>query len=652
MTGKIFKIFIVLFFMLPASVFAENGGSAKHRFVFAGDEKFPPYEYVEEVGAERIFRGFNVDIMRAIALEMKVEIDLLPMPWAEARDMLEQGRVDAIQGMKYDEARAAKYDYSEPYLTTAHALFVRRDSPAKDMQDLKGKRVATQSGDIASRYIAETYNIEQVSVGSQEEAIALLVAGKVEGAVVNKLAGQYVLYIKGELEQAKLIGADINPAQYAVAVRKGDVETLAVVNRGLQEIKKNGTYQKIYEKWFGKPIEYPQVYYMARLKQALVGLVGLLALAVGLGYINYLLRREVRRRTCKIEMMNQELMKANKYVENENRLKTRLLNSGYSGIVEIDASGHVLYINKYVEEQLGVTLRVGEDYRANPLLQQLLTAENGGLKLEDRGETRFQEMVLSYCIINLADDDVGRGVVLHIRDITEDHKLRQQIVQMDRMEVLGALTAGIAHEIRTPLTSIKNFATLLPAKYDNPVFRDKAQCHVPEEVNRICQLVNQLLDYSQPRSPVPRLISGEEIWATLMFTVENYAYDKQIQFVKTEDKPWVVYADKQQLQQVLLNIMINAIDAVADVAKPVIQFSSHVCEADIVLVIADNGSGMEEETKARAFNPFFTTKGKGTGLGLAVSQQLVRENRGEIWLESEKGKGTKFMIRLPMEGAR
>ncbi len=639
---------VALLIMLagPVPVDAESGLEPHRVYVVGGDENFPPYEFVVEVDGVKAYRGFNVDIMKAVALQTGIEIEFQPMTWANALDALDTGQLDAIQGMKYNAQRAAKYDFVD-YLTSAQSIFVRKETVVTDLDSLRGHKIAVQGGDVAFQRLQASGDYDLVVVADQEEAFNRLLAGQVMAVIGNKLAGQYILQKNKQVDLVKIAGSDIEPGGYGVAVRKGDMQTLRIMQKGIEEIKKNGTYDKIYSKWFGQSLDYPSAYYRDRLVMALSFLaVLLLALALML-YLSYALRQEVHRRTAEIAAINRELLERNEYIKKENLYKEKVLNSGYNGIVTLDGQGYVQYVNDYADKYLACRGAIGRHYTATAI-GEFFPA--GLSNLAGQGQIADERVILGYLmeytITRLTASGHLEVLVLEFRDVTVERRLREQLYRKDKMEALGSLVAGIAHEIRTPLTSIKTFAELLPAKYDNPSFRQKISFYVPQEVERVDAMVNNLLDYAKPRKPSRQLANVQGLVQEVLVLCGGRLKSAGVRVGLQVPDDARAYGDRQQIQQVVINALLNAIDALAGVDRP--QIAIRWTEADKAgtLVIEDNGCGMDEQTRSRIFDPFFTTKPTGTGLGLAISYQYIVENDGKLWVESLPDTGTKVYIQL------
>ena len=263
--------------MLPATALAEPEN--KKIITVAGDAYFPPFEFLDERDGLKVYRGFNIDLIRVVIAKTDLELQFLPLPWEEALRALQEGRVDAVGGMKYDAERAHYFDFSEEYLISSLAIFVARDnSIIVELSDLENRRIAVQKDDITYQKLKNRV-LELTATVTQEEAIKLLLAGKVDAVVGNRMAGQYIVQRLGAMERVKSVGGFINPERYGFAVRRGNEELLAKFNEGLRKVKTDGTFDQIYFKWFGEPVDYPAYYYKKYLSYLGLGLLAALLLA-------------------------------------------------------------------------------------------------------------------------------------------------------------------------------------------------------------------------------------------------------------------------------------------------------------------------------------------------------------------------------------
>ena len=480
------------------------GATESKELVVAGDDSFPPYEFMDMVGGERTYRGFNADLLKAIALTTGYEIRFVPLSWSEAIKALDRGDVDAIGGMKYNRERQKHYDFSDAYLHNSLAIFVRNHTQTiTSLDDLAGRTVAVQENDAAYNRL-KNQPLRLLATFNQEEALERLLNGEVEAVLGNRLTGEYILQRLQRQDEVKIVGGQIDSERYGVAVRKSD-PLLAVFNSGLRQIRENGTYDKLYEKWFGEMLGQPARYYKRNLWIAGGFGVLLLIAAVVVAVFNVSLKLEVRRRVKEIEEYNLRLRKSNEVIEGIRRYQNGLLNSGYGGMVTVDAEGTIRFANQYAQRYLGESDEslLGKAYRDTPLAEIL--GHSPASPKSESDVISMGEASIEYLIDELVLEG-KKDTIVYFRDVTEARKLRQELAQKDKMEALGKLVASIAHEIRNPLASIKTFVELLPAKYDNPSFRQAISDHVPKEVERLDAIVTDLLAYSHPRIPVPETV--------------------------------------------------------------------------------------------------------------------------------------------------
>ena len=225
-------------------------------------------------------------------------------------------------------------------------------------------------------------------------------------------------------------------------------------------------------------------------------------------------------------------------------------------------------------------------------------------------------------------------------------QLLTEVRKGEQMKAVGTLAAGLAHEIKNPLTSIKTFVDYLDSRYADPVFRQKFQKIVGTEIERINLIVQQLLEFAKPVPPklqpldIPQLVDD-----TLEF-LSNELMERRVQVQRTYETRLTVLGDPQQLKQVLLNLLLNSLQAMNGAGR--LDVGTTVQGADLVLMIADNGVGIATQDLPHIFEPFFTTKPSGTGLGLAVVQGIIKEHGGRVTVKSQSGRGTTITLFLPI----
>jgi signal transduction histidine kinase len=229
---------------------------------------------------------------------------------------------------------------------------------------------------------------------------------------------------------------------------------------------------------------------------------------------------------------------------------------------------------------------------------------------------------------------------------------REVIARSERLSAIGTLAAGLAHEIRNPLVSIRTFTQLLPERLDDPEFRSRFLDLTLSEVDRICALVNELLAFARPApaalEPVDLTASVERLCLLLASQAKNRGVALAMTPSPTDV---VVVADEDQIKQVVMNVVLNAVQACGDGGRVRVScYTAETPEGRMGCVeVVDDGCGIAEEAVSRIFDPFFTTRSEGTGLGLSVAHRIVSSHGGVIDVRSRPGRGSTFIVRLPAD---
>lgn len=241
------------------------------------------------------------------------------------------------------------------------------------------------------------------------------------------------------------------------------------------------------------------------------------------------------------------------------------------------------------------------------------------------------------------------GFLFLFRDLTQIKELKKQVETNKRLAAIGKLAAGVAHEIRNPLSSIKGFATYFGKRYeDNASDRETARIMV-KEVERINRSVTQLLEFSKPMAVEKKQVNINELITHSLRLVHHDLEQKAIETkVNIDTEKAVIQTDPDRMNQVLLNLYINAIEALDNSGKLEIQVQDTVQDGQIEVRVMDNGPGIDEASLDLIFDPYFTTRPSGTGLGLSIVHRIIENLEGSIRVESTKGRGTCFIINLPV----
>ncbi len=372
--------------------------------------------------------------------------------------------------------------------------------------------------------------------------------------------------------------------------------------------------------------------------------------------------KETRRLKSNLENMIVELELTQQRVTHEHDKLTAILNCMQEGIVFVDREGAIEIFNKAAKEMQG---RIADT--TNPLSPQQLSkisanAGNNGnqsidpptLPLPDQDFENTYALESTYASV-LNDANNYLGTVLVVRDIKDRKQAEQQLIFSAKMSAVGELSAGVAHEVNNPLDGLLNCIRRMQQDPGNLEQNNKYLELMTEAVGRIESTVRQILDFSRPHELTTTDVNLNHIVDKTIALIEYKAGEKGIQIEKEfQEDLMAISGDKHLLEQLTLNLALNAIAAMQ--YGGILRFQTGWTASEglpgasgIYLKVIDTGVGMSEEVRERIFEMFYTTSktGDGLGLGLAVSDWIVKKHQGIIEIESELGKGSTFCVKIP-----
>lgn len=252
-------------------------------------------------------------------------------------------------------------------------------------------------------------------------------------------------------------------------------------------------------------------------------------------------------------------------------------------------------------------------------------------------------------------DPHGRkmGALVTLRDLSEVKELEGKVRRADKLAALATMAAGMAHEIKNPLSSMKVLSQLLPKKIDDPEFRSKMEEILPREIDRIDRIVESLLGFARATSLTFEKADLNAIIEENVKYFERQATEAEIKINRHYASLPPVEIDHDQMSQVFSNLILNAIQAMHGGGELTVTTAPGKKDGDVLrtvkVSVADSGHGIPEETLKKLFDPFFTTKYGGTGLGLTITHSIVDGHKGYIDVDSRVGKGTTFTVTLPVD---
>jgi len=330
-----------------------------------------------------------------------------------------------------------------------------------------------------------------------------------------------------------------------------------------------------------------------------------------------------------------------------------------NGLLSIDTRGRIVSYNRLSLELLGLqeshvralNLKTIIDFQASGIDQTLANCRPI-LEREIQHKSKIGEMIplsMSATPI-LEEDDQCRGAVIVLRDLREIKQLEEKVRRSEKLAAIGKLAAGVAHEIRNPLSSIRGFAQFLSQGLkDSPKEQAYAQTMV-SEVDRINRVVTDLLTFARPTTAEAVPADVTELVEHCVRLVQADADSRNITLRRNITDLSKVRLDTNQLTQALLNLLLNAMQAVESGGTIEIGAALKPSDDRLLLWVEDNGAGIQPDKFEKIFDPFYTTRAKGTGLGLAIVHKIVENHQGEIGVESPpagKKKGSRFTLFLP-----
>ncbi len=599
---------------------SEISGNSPGRQITVGlNYDFPPYEFINAEGKPD---GYNIDFVKAVAEVMNLKVTYVAKPWHEIRQMLANGKIDALAGMLYSKEREEQHRFSSSILTVHYSIFTRNESPdIKSLNNLKDKTVIVEQGSLMHDFMkAENFPGKLILVNSEPDALRKLASGSGDAALVPHLQG-LIIANKFKLKNVKPAVNSIFSTKLCFAVSKNDTDLANILNEGLAIIAKTGKGEEIYDKWFGEIS--PHHYYTEEILTYAFFLAVFLVGTVGaFGFWNFSLKRKVEKKTF-------ELMKS----EENYRM---LIEQASDAILVFDANGNFADLNSSAvtmfgypqKELLKMNLRnifSEKDYLENPLQLELINETTPFLsehRLTRKGGNGF------FAEINSKKLNDGRYQSI-VRDIT-DRKIAEMEIQNSLSEK-EVLLKEIHHRVKNNLQIVSSLLSLQA----NKLTEKESVAALVESKNRIksMTMIHEKLYQSKSLS----LIDMSSYIINLSKQISNsYKIDKQIEL-------------KYDLQKINLNVdlampiglIINELVSNSlkyaftnkNCGELFISFSSPEPQK-YVLIVQDNGVGL----------PANVNLDNSKTLGLNLVTILTKQLNGTV--EIDNTAGAKYIIKF------
>lgn len=632
-------------------------------------DQMPPYQYT---GADGQPRGFHVDVLEYIAEKEDLLLEYEAFgTTSEALDRLEEGGVDIVLG-----AAAGKYfgyhiQYSNPVSTANLCLVAPKEiAPKYKNENKKYYKVVCEFEMVDFSLLSTLTSGTAIVKGNQMAAADTLTEGHAEMIVGVKDCLLWYFQEHEIDDDYIILNNYLDSADFTIAVRDGDRYLYTAVNENIAVLRTSAEYEKFYNTWlaYDKGVDYQKI-----LKYVLyAGSVCFIFLAAYL-IVSYRAKQKltelVEIRTAELYETNQKLERRTAQVEAENRLRYSIIEASPAGMVLVDEHMHIEYMNSSALQIAGIpTFRSGEVLGRLRIFREILRDTGGKIFAEDwdfkSGSFEFYKDKghrirenYRYSIHKMTLSEGDQGALITLENVTAEENEREAAFEKEKNETLNSLIAGIAHEIKNPLTAISASAAMIQEKGDKEKYRQAFSAFIPQEIDRVTRLINSLIDYARPSGSKIELVNLNEIILSVAELAKVTAKKIDIAVEMDMGDPLQFIGDRDKMKQSLLNLVINSAEAIRQRQDDIqhqhrISISAERVDDIIIVRVEDDGVGMSASQLNRCMNPFYTTKPAGTGIGLALTKQYVEEVGGMISVASEKNIFTAVEIQLPAAGGK
>lgn len=608
--------------------------------IYGADYNSPPLRYVNKESKQ--YEGLVIDYLRTLSIELGIAIEFKPLIWNDALDLLSNGETDLCDMYKSEE-RSKKFLFSNPIYYQRGAILVRKsENLITTVEDLEGKTIAGIKGDYIFEYIDNEFeNVAGIEMTDLQEAIELLTDDRIDAVLGDESVMNYFL-VKSQLKNEYMILDDYLYEREAVlAVHKDNYKLLNILNKGINNLNKKKTMELLYQKWFGTS---PLITKNSSSEKSTLITKYVLSLIFVFGIAlyswNIQLKKEVKRQT------------------NELRLSKNELETVFNGLTHlmtvIDDECYVKDGNRTFYEKYNLTadmLKNAHCKDVNGILGSVCETcliketfnKNHTVIKEVKHKNRIYK-VSTYILDQLPQ--MKRRILVVMEDITDFKLTEQSMLQSTKMAAIGQLAAGIAHEIRTPLGIIRNNCYFIKrSKLQDD--KDESMGVIESSVDRANRTIDNLLNFSRLTDNTISQTNIHNLISNIYDLSKKSFKNRKISFRLQCPEDLIFTINSESLKHVMINLINNAIDAMGEGGKLDIHVAADA--KGMVILVSDTGKGIDADTLANIFNPFFTTKepGSGTGLGLYITYNEVQKMKGVINVDSTLGVGTTFTLTIP-----
>lgn len=610
---------------------------------YGSDYNAPPVKSVNDATGQ--YEGVIIDYLNALSLEIGVNIKTHPMLWHEALDSLKKGTIDLCD-MHPSKARSEFYDFTMPiYHQRGSVLISIKEDKIHNLDELEGTTIAAIKDDYVIEHVMATYkNVTIYEYNDLKQAVEALTLGEVDAVLGEESVLHYHIINENLTDRFKLLEASLYEREAVFGVPKGNTMLLSILNKSIKRLERKQTMNLISKKW--SPLITKDAGSQSITKLIQYALLIILFISLFFYLWNIELKKEVSRQTYALRQSN-------------NILETTFNGLTNHLLLLVDENCHVVETNHTFCQFIGLDRQdvIGKHcHEVEGLLGTNCTncPVKAGLKTQEinRREIQFQNRLFTVQAYPLEPDIKHfNSILLMFEDITELKLSEQQLRQSSKMAAIGQLSAGIAHEIRTPLGIIRNSAYLLKKMLADEKAL-KSINTIENATTRANKIIDNLLNFSRISDYEQMTLNVKEFISDLLRLNEKDFRDQGIKAVLEVPNALEKSLYPEPLKHILINLIDNAKDAMVDSGdNSTLTITAEEISPFLIITIKDTGLGIAPEHLDTIFDPFFTTKpqGKGTGLGLYIAYNEAKKIGGHIMIDETSSSGTCFKLTLNTE---
>jgi signal transduction histidine kinase/ABC-type amino acid transport substrate-binding protein len=596
----------------------------------AGLYDYPPLTYTNQFNNYNV--GIVVDYLSQLAIELSSNIHIKVGTRDNLADGLNNDETDIIMREYYNgEAVSDDLLITQPLCVVKTKILVKKNLNIENPQDLKDKSLVTLARDNENGRIDAVVNnlnnVNLIEVDNIYQCFALINNNVAVGFIGGDMEAAHFLKVTNRGAYFKFLKLTYNEKRICLAVKKDNKEMLDILNKGILQLKKKNLIAQTQYKWLG---DFDTGVDLGTIESTYRVLIVIMFIIGGFSVWNYIITQRVNTRTRELFESKEEL-----------RL---IIDTMRNGIMVIEDDTTILECNDSIAEMTGVPKGklIGANYKDLPQLAPFTNPDN-----------MFKVFNIGARYYYISRQKVaGNKSMVIVEDYTEKYLKEKRERIESKMIAVGQLSAGLAHEARNPLGLIKSYIYLIEKHTVHSEVCRHAVSVINDSINRINYLVENLLRFSKLSSDELKWTDAEDFVNSIIEEEKENAekYDIIIysSFKGRYREPILI--NKEVLRMVLVNLIKNAVDSFDDkkCEEKNIHVNINVEENHIDIEVIDNGCGIEKEALENIFDPFYSTKETGVGLGLYIINTEIRNNGGTISVKSEFGKGTEFKITLPV----